>query len=132
MGLAEIATPFLLIKYFFFVSPEIMIKLRELKNKKGMGKTINYQTDIRKIIFRFIDPREYKVFIFGSRVTGQAQKFSDYDIGIQGKKMVPGYILAMAEEALEESDIPYKVDLVDLSLVSPQFREVALSQIKEL
>jgi predicted nucleotidyltransferase len=87
---------------------------------------------IKKIIFQFLNPKEYKVFIFGSRVTRKARKYSDYDVGIIGKKPVPGHILVMIEEALEESDLPYRVDIVDFSLVSSAFRQFALSKIKEL
>lgn len=87
---------------------------------------------IKKIIFQFLDPNEYQVFIFGSRATGKAKKFSDYDVGIFGKKPAPWRILAAIEEALEESDLPYKVDVVDFSLVSAGFKKVALSKIKNL
>ena len=90
------------------------------------------EKEIKKNISRFLNPKEYQVFIFGSRVTGQAKKYSDYDVGIFGKKPVPGHILVMIEEALEESDLPYKVDVVDFSLVSSSFRKVALSRIKNL
>lgn len=87
---------------------------------------------IRDIISQFIDPNEYQVFIFGSRATGKAKKFSDYDIGIMGKKPIAWKILSLAEEAFEESDIPVKVDLVDFSLVSDKFRKIALSKTKKL
>jgi len=87
---------------------------------------------IEEIIFKFLEPKEYKVFIFGSRVTGKAEKFSDYDIGILGEKSVPGEKLALIEEAFEESDLPFKVEVVDFSLVSSKFKKIALSKIKEL
>jgi len=90
------------------------------------------EREIKEIIFRFLDPKEYQVFIFGSRVTGKAKKFSDYDIGIFGKKPVPWHVLSEIEEALEESDLPYKVDIVDFSLVPSKFKKVALSKIKNL
>ncbi len=88
--------------------------------------------EIRSIIFRFLDSKKYDVFIFGSRVTGEAGKFSDYDIGIIGNNPVPSFQKALIEEALEESNIPYKVDIVDFSLVSPEFKEIALSQTKKI
>lgn len=40
------------------------------------------EQEIRDIIFQFLNPEKYKVFIFGSRAIGKAKKFSDYDIGI--------------------------------------------------
>lgn len=99
--------------------------MKQRKQKK-------YQKEIKEIIFRFLSPREYQVFIFGSRATEKEKKFSDYDIGIFGKKPVPWKILSLIEEALEESDLPYKVDVVDFSLVSQGFRKIALSKIKKL
>jgi len=90
------------------------------------------EAEIKKIIFQFLNPKDYQVFIFGSRVTGKAKKFSDYDVGIFGKKPVPWHVLSEIEEALEESDLPYKVDVVDFSLVTSNFKKVALLKIKKL
>jgi len=59
------------------------------------------EAEIKKIIFQFLNPKDYQVFIFGSRVTGKAKKFSDYDVGIFGKKPVPWHVLSEIEEALE-------------------------------
>ena len=99
-----------------------------------MAKLISQKAEeeIKRIVFRFLSPSEYKVFIFGSRIVGKAKKYSDYDIGIIGKKAVPWKILTLIEEDLEESDLPYKVDIVDFSLVSSNFKKVALSKIKKL
>jgi len=87
---------------------------------------------IKEIIFKFLDPKEYRVFIFGSRATGRAEKYSDYDVGILGKKPVPSVTKVLIEEALEESDLPYKVDIVDFSEIPEKFKEVALEKIKKL
>lgn len=90
------------------------------------------EQEIKNIIFRFLDQKKYRVFIFGSRATGKAKKFSDYDMGILGKKPLSSDIKISIEEALEESDIPYTVDIVDFSLVSPTFKKTALAEIKYL
>ena len=87
---------------------------------------------IKKIIFQFLTPNECQLFIFGSRATGKAGKFSDYDIGILGKKPLSLGTLALIKEALEDSDLPVRVDVVDFSSVSSEFKKVALSEIKEL
>ena len=92
----------------------------------------NPEKEIRDIIFQFLSPEEYQIFIFGSRATGKAQKYSDYDIGISGKKSLSSKTKVLIEEILEESDLPYKVEIVDFSLVSPGFKKVALSKIKRL
>ena len=92
------------------------------------------EQEIRDIIFQFLNPKEYQVFIFGSRASNKARRYSDYDIGIwsKNKKPLSSRVKILIEDALEESDLPYKVDIVDFSLVSSGFRKVALSKIKEL
>jgi len=90
------------------------------------------ESEIKKIIFQFLDPKKYKVFIFGSRAKEKARKYSDYDIGISGKRPLPSYLKVLIEEALEESDLPFKVDIVDFSKVSKDFKKVALKNIKKL
>jgi len=76
---------------------------------------------IKEIIVRFLNPREYKVFLFGSRANNRARKFSDFDVGIQGKKPVSPKILTSIRDMLEESDLPYTVDVIDFSSVSKNF-----------
>jgi len=99
-----------------------------------MGKINNkiIERQIKKIVFRFLNPKEYKVFIFGSRAAGRAKKFSDYDVGILGRGPVPGEKMASLEEAFEESNLPFKIEVVDFSLVSSKFQNLALSKIKKL
>jgi len=95
-------------------------------------KEEKYQKEIKKIVFRFLDSKKCQAFVFGSRATDKAKKYSDYDIGVSGKKSVPWQKLALINEALEESDLPFKVDVVDFSLVSSDFKKVALSKVKKL
>jgi predicted nucleotidyltransferase len=92
----------------------------------------NEEKAIKDVVFRFINPDEYKIFIFGSRATGKAGKFSDYDVGIMGKKPVAWETISFIKEAFEESDLPFRVDVVDFFSVSNKFRKIALSKIKKL
>jgi len=54
-----------------------------------------------------------QIFLFGSRARGDATEYSDVDIAIKGKKSLKT-ALAEARYAIEESQLPYKVDLIDL------------------
>ena len=88
---------------------------------------------IKNIILDNIeDGKKHRLFIFGSRVSGGSRKYSDYDIGIEGKEAIPFAVLAKIKTALEDSDLPYKVDVVDFFVVSSDFRKQALKNIKEL
>jgi predicted nucleotidyltransferase len=60
-------------------------------------------------------------YLFGSRATGRADHGSDYDIAVVSDHDL-GDALVRAALALEESTIPYKVDLVDLSTADEAFR----------
>ena len=55
-----------------------------------------------------------RIFLFGSRGRGEASEHSDIDIAIKSNKSLKG-ALAHARFVIEESHIPYKVDLVELS-----------------
>lgn len=81
---------------------------------------------IRKIIFSYLDPKKHRAFIFGSWADGKAQKFSDIDIGIEGEEPFPSFEL---EEALEESDLPYLVEIVNFNRISEKFKKVAKQTI---
>lgn len=87
---------------------------------------------IKKITFRFLDPKDFKVFIFGSRALGTNRKFSDIDLGIESEKEIPVGLKFEMEEAFENSDLPYKVDIVDFSKVSEDFKNIAKKKVIDL
>lgn len=88
------------------------------------------EDNIKKIIFEHLSPKQYRVFVYGSRAAGRARKWSDYDIGIIGKKPVSQNILWKVEEELEESDLPVIVQVVDFNTVDNEFKKVALQHTK--
>lgn len=71
---------------------------------------------------------EYDVWLFGSRATGKAKQHSDLDLVLVTRKPLPTLQMANLRTAFEESDLPIRVDLVDWSLISPEFREVIQKQ----
>ena len=87
---------------------------------------------IKNILGEFIDLKQHQAFIFGSRATRRARKFSDYDIGIIGGKPLNFRKIALIKTRIEESDLPCRVDIVDFSTVSKNFKDIALTEIKKL
>lgn len=87
---------------------------------------------IKETVRKYLAEDDYEVFVYGSRAAGNAQKWSDVDIGIKGGKEVPVRKLALIAEELEKSKIPYKVDVVDFSKTSTEFKELALKEIIKL
>ncbi|MBP7515253.1 MAG: nucleotidyltransferase domain-containing protein [Flavobacteriales bacterium] len=68
-----------------------------------------------------------RALAFGSRVKGTARRFSDLDIAVEGGTAIPWSTLGQLKEALSESDLPMRVDVVDLTSASKEFRAMVLS-----
>lgn len=74
----------------------------------------------------------YRVFLFGSRVTGAERPRSDFDVGVDGEKELPIATYYEIADMLEELPTLYRVDWVDMQRVSPEFRDRALRAIEVL
>ena len=64
------------------------------------------------------------VWAFGSRATRTAKPYSDLDLAIIGESALPLSLMAAMEHDFTESDLPFKVDLVDWATTSPAFRTI--------
>lgn len=64
------------------------------------------------------------VWAFGSRTTGQARKFSDLDLCIKADAPLGLDRASALAEAFAESDLPWKVDIVDWATTSESFRKI--------
>lgn len=82
---------------------------------------------LHQIVRKHLPDPAYRVFIFGSRAEGTNRKFSDVDIGILGPRPVPNQTLFKIEDELEESDIPYLVQVIDFATVEEKFKKIAMS-----
>ncbi len=60
--------------------------------------------EIRNIIFNIVAKDEYSIFIFGSSATSDRNKFSDIDIGFDGKNKVSPREWVKLKDALEEPE----------------------------
>ncbi len=69
-------------------------------------------------------------FVYGSRATGRAQRFSDVDLATTGP--LNDQAKWAIKEAFSESDLPYLVDVTDLSSTSPEFSGVVSRDMVEL
>ena len=70
-----------------------------------------YLPKIISLIRKYLQD-EALIILFGSRARKEQRPFSDYDICIKSNTKL-GVKKFLIEEALEESTIPYKVDLID-------------------
>lgn len=62
------------------------------------------------------------VFVFGSRATGKARRRSDLDLAVGGGAPLTLRQRALLNDDFDESDLPIRVDVVDLNAISPEFR----------
>jgi len=77
-------------------------------------------------------PAGTKVWAFGSRTTGEARRYSDLDLALLGDETVDFAVLGRLREALSESDLTIKVDMIDLREVDPGFRRIIEAQMVPL
>ena len=73
-----------------------------------------------------------KVWAFRSRVTGRAKRFSDLDLMIVGEEPLPLGGMAELADAFSESDLPWKVDVVEWASTSERFRGIVEESHVEL
>jgi predicted nucleotidyltransferase len=76
----------------------------------------------RSILLRHVPERE--VWAFGSRVKGNAKPFSDLDLVVLGNQPLSISTMAELADDFSESDLPFKVDIVDWATTSENFRKV--------
>jgi predicted nucleotidyltransferase len=69
---------------------------------------------IEDIVLTPIKSQDAKIFIFGSRARSDASEFSDLDLLIEPIRPISTKLLAKIKGQLEDSNLPIKVDLVEL------------------
>jgi predicted nucleotidyltransferase len=67
-------------------------------------------------------PSGTQAWVFGSRANASAQRYSDLDLALEWDRPLSLDVLGDVKEALSDSDLPYKVDVLDLRTVDPAFR----------
>ena len=83
--------------------------------------------DILKRIFK---KYPYTFYAYGSRTTGKNRKYSDLDLC--HKEDIPTKIILDIKEELEESDIPFRVDLVFWNDMPEGFQKLIEKDLKPL
>lgn len=101
------------------------------KNTLRHRESPDYLSITREIVLKHIDSSHFRVFLFGSRACGNARSNSDIDVGFLGDKPLGSDIIAEIEFELDESIVPFQVDLVDFSRVDNNFRKMAMKKIVE-
>ena len=90
-----------------------------------MNKIYQQSIDmLKKIILHDIKNIHVEIILFGSRARGDYNKTSDIDIAFNFKKEQDKKKLTILRDKVEDLNIPYKIDLVDMGKVSQQMQEL--------
>lgn len=92
---------------------------------------VDVSLDHRRLVLDLLRtnlPPGAKVWVFGSRASGRARRYSDLDLAIDAGRPLTLDETARLAEALCESDLPYRVDIVDWQAIDDRFRQVIAGQ----
>ena len=92
-----------------------------------MNKPIDIRPDHAAIVQDILTahlPETTSVRVFGSRAKWSAKTYSDLDLAIKAKQRLPSSLLSELSEAFSESELPFKVDVVDWQTASQEFRDI--------
>lgn len=77
---------------------------------------------VRRILQKHVP--QYAVWAFGSRAKWSAKEYSDLDLAVITDKPLPLSIRAALDEDFSESDLPWKVDVVDWASTNASFQKI--------
>lgn len=77
---------------------------------------------VRAILRRHVP--EYEVRAFGSRARGNARRTSDLDLAIMTETPLAAGRMGALRDEFSESDLPFKVDVVDWAATAESFRRL--------
>jgi len=73
-----------------------------------------------------------EVFAFGSRVKNTARKYSDLDLLIKSEQPLNYLVLSDIQEALSESNLSFRVDLVEWQKIDDEFMANIKNQLVKI
>jgi predicted nucleotidyltransferase len=102
--------------------------------KRGLRMTrpvhIDLPADHRWLVLDILRahlPSITRAWVFGSRATGRARRYSDLDLAIDAGRRLTLDETARLSEAFSESDLPCRVDLVDWHDINDHWRQAIVA-----
>lgn len=86
----------------------------------------DYEAIAKEIILKELHASDCRIFLFGSRARKDNHRFSDMDIGILPGKSFKEKFLHTLRDKLNDSIIPFKVEVVNFNYADPLFTQEAL------
>ncbi|MBF0565614.1 MAG: restriction endonuclease subunit S [Nitrospirae bacterium] len=81
----------------------------------------NHLETVKRILAEHVPDCEVRAY--GSRVTWTAKDYSDLDLAVVGTQPLESRTLHRLKEAFEESDLPFRVDVLDWHRIHESFRK---------
>lgn len=78
---------------------------------------------LKNIVLQSLQDVPVNVYLFGSWARKEERRTSDIDIALHAAVEIPIEKLVRLRENIEESTLPYNVDIVNLSKANPELME---------
>jgi len=89
-----------------------------------------YEEIVKNKLLDLFKDTDAHIFLFGSRARGDYKHGSDFDIGIKSVDIKTFQRLKVQFEIFrEESIVPYKVDIILLDNIKPDFKKEAMKDV---
>lgn len=90
--------------------------------KPDIDITLKEWDIVRSLLQKHVPHHE--VWVFGSRARRSAKPYSDLDLALLGPEPLPLETSAALADEFSESDLPWRVDVVDLARTDAAFRRL--------
>jgi len=92
-------------------------------------KEERFVKELKQAVLNLLKDKQCSVYLFGSRARGNYRRSSDADIAVEGlsEEEFKRFKRSL-DELLEESRIPFSVDIVNLNKVSNEMKQVILKE----
>ena len=98
------------------------------KEAVGNPNAVPDVAEVRQLVLKKLRNYPVRIYLYGSWAAGKAGKTSDIDIAVLPLAPLPKGVLSELRQTLEESNVLFSVDLVDLSEADETFRERVLKE----
>jgi uncharacterized protein len=84
---------------------------------------MSFEERYRRLLIKIIEEKypDCHIWLFGSRARKTNKPGADIDLAIDARRALTLHEISEIEEAIEDSDLPIFVDLVDIHTVSDDF-----------
>lgn len=101
--------------------------MRRLR-RSDPGLEARWLGQVREVVSRVLAPFSVDLYLIGSRARGDSRLASDIDLAVDPRGDLPESVLAELHEALEESTVPVRVDLIDMRRAGEELRAKILKE----